>query len=438
MSGDYRHVIDRLGLTSRVVVHNRYVPNEQVGDYFAAADTVVLPYLAASQSAVGTTALSFGLPVIASDVGGLRELVLDGTTGMLVPPGRVRPLARRHRHSSQQRLRRALPPPPHRKQASAFVGPPCRSSRGARGRAPLHPARVMLLRTLARLGARLPVGLNRRWPPVLAAKRWLLAQLHRERVTVDGFDLALDATDSLRLGLGDRHQEELLAFFANVLRAGDRVVDGGAHIGYLTLHCARRVAPTGTVWAVEPDPGNCSLLERNLLANRVHNVTVVRTALWSSAGTKKLYLRDDHHADHRLWDPGDHRPAITVPTARLDDLLPEDEPVRLVKLDLQGAEGEAIQGMEQTLRQPGLILVLELWPAGLRGCGNAPEGLIRTLETAGYRFWRLDAAGRPAPTDPWQELARLETSTWRRWLRAADWCDVICSREPLAVRRSEP
>jgi len=81
-----RDQVCRLGLADRVTLVNRYVGNEEVASFFAAADALVLPYLAGGQSAVGVTALSFGLPVIATRVGGLDELVTDGETGLLVPP----------------------------------------------------------------------------------------------------------------------------------------------------------------------------------------------------------------------------------------------------------------------------------------------------------------------------------------------------------------
>jgi glycosyltransferase involved in cell wall biosynthesis len=75
-----------LGVGEAVRLDDRYVPNEAVGDYFAAADLVVLPYVEASQSAVVPLAAQFGVPVVASRVGGLPDVVADGVTGLLVPP----------------------------------------------------------------------------------------------------------------------------------------------------------------------------------------------------------------------------------------------------------------------------------------------------------------------------------------------------------------
>ncbi len=83
----YTRRIDELGVTPHVMIENRYIPNEEVGLYFTAADVVVLPYTSATQSAVVALAHRYGRPVISTDVGGLPEAVSHETTGLIVPPG---------------------------------------------------------------------------------------------------------------------------------------------------------------------------------------------------------------------------------------------------------------------------------------------------------------------------------------------------------------
>jgi len=90
---DYRALIDQLHLSHAVGIVNRYVPNEEVPLYFTAADLVVLPYLEATQSAVVPIAYGFERPVLTTRVGGLAEVVKDGSTGFLVPPGDSEALA---------------------------------------------------------------------------------------------------------------------------------------------------------------------------------------------------------------------------------------------------------------------------------------------------------------------------------------------------------
>ncbi|GAC1431868.1 MAG: glycosyltransferase [Thermoanaerobaculia bacterium] len=63
----------------------RFIPDSEIATYFAAADVVLAPYRIEAQSGVALTAFHFGRPVIASRVGGLPEIVLDGVNGYLVP-----------------------------------------------------------------------------------------------------------------------------------------------------------------------------------------------------------------------------------------------------------------------------------------------------------------------------------------------------------------
>jgi glycosyltransferase involved in cell wall biosynthesis len=83
---NYIAKIDQLGIADRVIVVDQYVPNEEVEKYFAACDVVALPYLSATQSAIVQVAYSFDKPVIVTRVGGLPEVVEDGSTGFVVPP----------------------------------------------------------------------------------------------------------------------------------------------------------------------------------------------------------------------------------------------------------------------------------------------------------------------------------------------------------------
>ena len=84
--GEYIEMIKRLGIEDKIEIHNRFIPNEEVGTYFSAADVLVLPYESASQSGVVQAAFGFGIPVISTEVGGLPEVIRHGVTGMLCPP----------------------------------------------------------------------------------------------------------------------------------------------------------------------------------------------------------------------------------------------------------------------------------------------------------------------------------------------------------------
>jgi glycosyltransferase involved in cell wall biosynthesis len=89
----YRQRVRELNLDSCVRFVADYVPNAHVARYFCAADAVVLPYLSATQSGIAQIAYNFDKPVIATNVGGLAEVVLHEQTGFLVPPNEPRALA---------------------------------------------------------------------------------------------------------------------------------------------------------------------------------------------------------------------------------------------------------------------------------------------------------------------------------------------------------
>jgi len=72
---------------SRILESIRYIPDEETELYFKAADVTVLPYREVSQSGVLFLSYSFGLPVIACDVGCLSEDIVEGVTGFLAQPG---------------------------------------------------------------------------------------------------------------------------------------------------------------------------------------------------------------------------------------------------------------------------------------------------------------------------------------------------------------
>lgn len=83
---DILQLIKESKLNDRILLVDRYVPNEEVELYFRAADVAILPYESATQSGIVQIAYHFNLPVITTNVGGLPEVIHDGQTGFLIPP----------------------------------------------------------------------------------------------------------------------------------------------------------------------------------------------------------------------------------------------------------------------------------------------------------------------------------------------------------------
>ena len=200
----------------------------------------------------------------------------------------------------------------------------------------------------------------------------------------------------------------LTELVANELRPGDTVLDLGAHIGYYTLLFARLVGPGGRVVALEPDPDNFALLERNVALNGYRNISAYNLAAAEGPGRRALYKSADNAGDHRLHAAEAGRSAVPVDAVAVDDLFRDRGNIGFVKMDVQGSEGSALEGMAGLLaRSPRVKMMLEFWPFGLARAGYGALRLLDRLRALGFRVYEADEAdGSVRKTDPRRLLER--------------------------------
>jgi FkbM family methyltransferase len=239
---------------------------------------------------------------------------------------------------------------------------------------------------------------------------WLFAALYRRlrpsgvvRVAVPGGHLWVDAGDEgvgralLSRGSYESAESEL---FAQLVKPGMTVVDVGANVGYYTVLASRLVGERGRVLAFEPEPRSHALLARNVAENGCANVRLFALALADHQGEATLYADRENLGTPSLVRAnvaGDAATSVQVPTTTLDAALAAalgEAPVDLLKMDVQGAEKLVLAGAERLLRQPGLQLVLELWPPGLRRAGVEPREVLALLAGHGYHFRLMEDAPR--------------------------------------------
>jgi glycosyltransferase involved in cell wall biosynthesis len=82
----YNELIAEKGLADKVILHTKFIPNDDVRLYFSVSDLVAQPYRNATQSGVSQIAYHFELPMIITNVGGLSELVPHGEAGWVCEP----------------------------------------------------------------------------------------------------------------------------------------------------------------------------------------------------------------------------------------------------------------------------------------------------------------------------------------------------------------
>jgi len=180
--------------------------------------------------------------------------------------------------------------------------------------------------------------------------------------------------------------------FKSLIRKGMVVVDIGAYVGHYTLIAADLVGEKGKVFAFEPDPDNFALLLKNLEVNRCQNVIPVQKAIADRNGKTRLFLAQENKGDHRIYDSYDGRKSITVDVTSLDDFFKErDYRVDVIKMDIEGSEMAALNGMTKILKKnDDLKILTEFWPSGLRRFGTYPKEFLNKLTEFGFELYYIN------------------------------------------------
>lgn len=231
--------------------------------------------------------------------------------------------------------------------------------------------------------------------PLLRRVYWKVEPLLRPgTVDIDGLRFHVHQQDGVvsdHLLTRGTYEPFETALLARLLQPGDVFLDIGANIGYHTLRAARIVGAAGHVISVEPARDNLHLLQKNIAENGLSNVTVLPVAAGRAAGRLSLYEDEENKGDHRSYAI-EGRSSYEVGVVALDDELEKlSLRPRIVKMDIQGFEYYAIEGLERTLRSADtLLLVTEYWTKGLRSAGADPAAYIALLQDLGLALYEVD------------------------------------------------
>ena len=186
--------------------------------------------------------------------------------------------------------------------------------------------------------------------------------------------------------LNGTYETSELDLYRGLLRPGMRVVDVGANMGMYSVIGSAAVGPTGSVVAFEPEATNFDLLGRNLAENGCANVKPVQAGVGAKAGTTKLYLQDDSIGTHSIGQIGDRWTEIAIVT--LDDELLGGPKVDFIKMDIEGYEEAALEGMRGLLERDRPILLMEFAPSALVRCGSSPPAFLDSLRSRfTHMYW---------------------------------------------------
>ncbi|MBD0360093.1 MAG: FkbM family methyltransferase, partial [Nitrososphaeraceae archaeon] len=173
------------------------------------------------------------------------------------------------------------------------------------------------------------------------------------------------------------------------------VVDIGAHIGRYTIIASKRVGASGKVIAIEADPSNFEMLNRNIHLNRLANITTLNYAAFSKETKIKLYLPYEElgHTIYNTTMVLDRAKAndkfIEVNANTLDDLLQENgieqQQVNWIKIDVEGAEFEVLNGATTIIsKSKDIALLIEVHNLG--GGTNLYRSVKEFLDSFNFKI----------------------------------------------------
>lgn len=183
-------------------------------------------------------------------------------------------------------------------------------------------------------------------------------------------DLARSSAQQLLALEGERFVEERM-LLRRLLRPGMTVVDVGANIGYYLLLFQQQVGPKGRVICIEPSTENLPELRRNIEGNRFGNVVLHEVALGKDEG--KIGLRSGVNSGVVELAQAEH----VVQIRRLDNLVTER--VDLLKIDVEGYEGQVLSGADALIERDRPIIFLELHPQIVGRFGFSVRGILADL-----------------------------------------------------------
>lgn len=255
-------------------------------------------------------------------------------------------------------------------------------------------------------------------------------------VRVDGmlvYARTLDRLAALWMRKLSRAEQFEVELWNRLIAPGMVVADVGANLGLFTLAAAKRARPGGRVHSFEPEPENFELLSRAVEANGCDNVTLHRAAVAEKSGRATLFFREEHRGDHRIYGKTvEGRLPLDVPLTTLDDAVEPPSSLDLVKLDIQGAEWRALQGMRRQIQaNPEIRIVSEFFPAGMRESGGDPREFLAAIRDLGLEHRNIDnRRGR---------LVRLSDRELIAAAEASRYTNILLAREPdvLPIPNSE-
>jgi len=205
-------------------------------------------------------------------------------------------------------------------------------------------------------------------------------------LTLDDFEMFVQEHDwdiGENLIATKLYEPHVTRFLKMQVQEGMTFVDVGANVGYFTLTAATKVEESGKVIAVECNPRNVELILMSLHRNGLDHVTVYPFAVGDSQRLMSFSWGFSNGFVDELAKDDDE--AFIVQAVTLDSLLKNEPRVDVIKMDIEGSEALAWQGMQETIAKHHPVLLMEFFPALLeRVSGVKGDDFLNSVLACGY------------------------------------------------------
>ena len=201
--------------------------------------------------------------------------------------------------------------------------------------------------------------------------------------SLTGYVFKLRNTAEWQYVLSD-FEPSVCAAIERVVQSGWVCADIGANIGYLTLLMARCCEPGGKVYAFEALPSNAELARENVAINNLAERVVVENLAVSDGSASRVFLYEgDPSFEFSLLSRVGHTGGLEVSAVTLDSYFAGKDRLDFVKMDIEGAEGQAVRGMRHVLHNQRPTCLIEIH-------GELGMPAFSELISAGYTLFDLD------------------------------------------------
>jgi len=182
----------------------------------------------------------------------------------------------------------------------------------------------------------------------------------------------------------DKYDFETIDVIKKVLNKNSNAIDIGAHKGEI-LKAILKQAPGGKHTGFEPIP----YLFQQLQKKYGSKAALYNMALANEAGEAEFTIFKNRPAVSGLKERGFEnaqyeKEKIKVKVERLDDIIPQDQPVELIKIDVEGAELEVLKGAKRILRSYKPVVLFEFGKGGSDLYGATAELMYDFFDELGY------------------------------------------------------